>query len=212
MDFSRLLGLRIRQAALFGQLAESELKELEKTASIKRFETNNILAADGSSPANMMMILSGSVNIRKNNPDAKETVMRRLGPPTVFGYCLLSGQHYTADIVAADTVISALFPLEQTKGILIRYPETLLTVIGHLSTLVESLSQERIELKNIPLKQRIQRVLKEICDSNGICHVSHEELGLMAGGSRANVSRALKELEQAGRLVLGRRKIQVVNS
>ena len=211
MSFTRLLKLRFSQTPLLQQLPEEDLVKIEKITEIKRFPRGSRLIFEGSKPPYMMLILSGSVNIVRNNANGTETLLRQQYPPLMFGYCLLSNQSYSADVVAGETVIAALFPMKAFKDIILDNPESLLTVIAHLSGLIDSLSSEKIELKTSSLADRILRILGELSDSRGICEITHEELGQMAGGSRANISRCLKDFEHKGIIKLGRRKIVLVN-
>ena len=207
MSYSRLLELRIRQIPLFMNLPDEDLRLLERSAVIKRIESGSLLAGEGQLSDHLLVILSGSVDVRKTGAEGSETVLRRLKAPTVIGYCLLAGRPHSADLVAADTTVAAFLPKVRTGELLKARPAALLEAIGHLSRLVENLSRERIGLKESTLIERLQSSLLDLADADGICRVTHEELGRMAGGSRANVSRALKELEIDGRLILRRGRI-----
>ena len=207
MSYSRLLQFRLRQIPLFMNLPESDLKNLERTAVVKRMESGSILASEGELSDHLLVILSGSVHVRRITTEGSETILRRFAAPTVFGYCVLAGRPHSADLVAADTAVVAFVSRERTRELLLNRPEVLLDAISHLSILVDDLTQEKIGMRESSLADRIFHSLAALADVDGTCRVTHEELGRMAGGSRANVSRALKQLESTGRLELGRGRI-----
>jgi CRP-like cAMP-binding protein len=209
VGYERLLCLRMTQAPLFAGLPGDVRDRILESVSVRRHESGTVLASAGSMSPAMFMILSGTVDVKLIDAEGNETLLRRLSAPTMFGYCLLSGKPFSADVVASGTVVCAHFGLDRTREILSSQPDALFTAIGHLSSLVESLSEERMGLKTRTLSERIISALESAADSEGVCSISHEELGRMAGGSRANVSRALKKLEGENLLVLERRRIRL---
>lgn len=209
MSHRRLLELRISQAPLFLGLPKEDRLSLIDHAATHRFEAGETVVYDDSLPDSIFILLSGSVNIARTVVEGTTTVLRRLFPPTIFGYCVLSGRPYSADVIASDTSLTASFPLAVVKPMLLKQPETLFTVINHLSSLVDNLTTEKIELKVTQLESRIVHVLEGLADVEGVCLITHERLGQMAGGSRSNVSRALSNLKHAGLVELGRRKIVI---
>ena len=184
---------------------------LRREAVIRKFQEREVVAREGDKPDFFMVLLSGSVDICRTTFGGETIVYRRLYPPVVFGYSLLAAKPYSADIIVAETLMAAIIPLSVVKRILIDNPEAIFTALNHLSSVVSSLSTENQELRTLSLKERVMRVLERICDNNGNCRVSHEELANMAGGTRANTSRALKNLEISGYLELRRRLISLKN-
>ncbi|RKX95344.1 MAG: hypothetical protein DRZ90_10430 [Spirochaetes bacterium] len=209
MDYTALLKLRFSQVALFSGLSEKEMDVLRREAVIRKFQEREVVAREGDKPDFFMVLLSGSVDICRTTFGGETIVYRRLYPPVVFGYSLLAAKPYSADIIVAETLMAAIIPLSVVKRILIDNPEAIFTALNHLSSVVSSLSTENQELRTLSLKERVMRVLERICDNNGNCRVSHEELANMAGGTRANTSRALKNLEISGYLELRRRLISL---
>jgi len=211
VGYERLLEFQMTQAPLFAGLPGEIRDKIMQTVSIRKYENGSVLASAGSLPPVMFMILSGTVDIKLIDIEGDEILLRRLSAPTIFGYCLLSGKPFSADIVASGTVVAALFGLDRTRDILSTRPDVLFTAIGHLSSLVESLSAERMGLKTRTLSERIMSALVSVADHEGVCSISHEELGRLAGGSRANVSRALKKMENEKRLILERLRIRLLS-
>lgn len=209
MDYTALLKLRFSQVALFSGLSKKEMEVLHREAVVRKFQEREVVAREGDKPEFFMVLLSGSVDICRTAFGGETIVYRRLHPPVVFGYSLLAAKPYSADIIVAETLMVAIIPLSVVKRILIDNPEAIFTALNHLSSVVSSLSTENQGLRTLPLKVRVMRVLERICDNNGNCRVSHEELANMAGGTRANTSRALKNLEISGYLELRRRLISL---
>lgn len=64
-----------------------------------------------------------------------------------------------------------------------------------------------MERKSDSLENRVLNAVKRNSDKSGILNISHEELSLIVGAERSNVSRTLKLLENKSILKLERRQI-----
>jgi CRP/FNR family transcriptional regulator, cyclic AMP receptor protein len=67
----------------------------------------------------------------------------------------------------------------------------------------------------VPAERRVLRRLAELAemyaDGDGVIALTQEELGQIAGTSRATVNRVLREQEELGTITLRRGKTEIVN-
>lgn len=212
MDYSPLINLRLSQISLFKDLSNSELEEITKVVRVKKYEKSETVISRSEKSKSFMIILSGSVEISRTTLDGYKTVFRHFYPPSSIGYSLLAGkQPNSADIIANELTLIAMIPMDTIKDIFQNNPRLLFSVISHFSHLVNNLSTELLEQRTLPLQERVYRTLQRDCNDQGEMNVSHEELAQLVGATRANVSRALRNLEKESRIQLSRRKITIQN-
>jgi len=210
-DPAAMISLRLKQSALFSSLPPEEEKQIAAAATFKTFQKGEVIARELSKPSDLILLLEGSVEISRSLPDGGRTAFRTFHPPAVIGYLLLSGDSHSADVVARDSTLVALIPVTVLKRLFDGHPALLYKVISRMAGLVDQLSSELIEQRTLPLRDRLQMVIRRNADTQGQLRMSHEELAALVGATRANVSRALKALERSGVVSLRRQAIQVIS-
>lgn len=212
MDYTALINLRLSQLTLFKDISDSELEVVSSAVRVRKYEKAETVIRRSEESKSFMVILSGSIEISRTTLDGYKTVFRHFYPPSAIGYSILAGkQPNTADIVANETTLIALVPLNIIQDLFRKNTELSFSVISHFAHLVNSLSTELLEQRTLSLKERVFHTVQRDCNDQGEMHISHEELAQMVGASRANVSRALKNLEKESRIQLDRRKISLGN-
>jgi CRP-like cAMP-binding protein len=179
---------------------------------VRKYEKSETVIRRSEESTFFMIILSGSVEISRITMEGYKTVFRHFYSPSAIGYSLLAGKQPTsADIIANELTLIAMIPLGTIQEIFRRNSDLLFSVISHFAHLVNSLSTELLEQRTLSLKERIFRTIQRDCNEQGEMKISHEELAQMVGATRANVSRALKNLEKESKICLDRRKISLQN-
>lgn len=205
-----LLDTRLKQNVVFSGLPEETRNRIASAATSRRFARGELIARELSSPDHLILLLDGSAQVCRCRNDGTPVVFRILYPPVVVGLLLLSGQPHTADIVAAGPVLAAQLPVRIVRSVFDANRQLLYKVITQLAELVDALSGELIEQRSLPLVERLRTAIWRNADQRGELRLSHEELAGLVGATRANVTRALKQLEVSGQIEVGRRVIRIL--
>jgi CRP-like cAMP-binding protein len=141
-----------------------------------------------------------------------ETVVRSLLPPAVVGLSVAAGAAPTAELVAAEASELVILPADDVAAALKRHPEAALAAIVHLGGVIGELSAEVAALRVHGLASRIRHRLRLLGRGRREVEITHARLAEEVGGSRANVSRALAQLEREGIVQRRRGRIELVGS
>lgn len=210
IDERSLLRTRLKQNPVFSGLPEAIRDRIADQAGFKTFARGAVIARELSSPDRFVLLLEGGVEICRSRDDGTRVVFRTLYPPAGGGYLLLSGQPHTADVVAAGPAQVALLPVAALRSVFDANPQLLYRTITRLAEFVDQLSEELMEQRTLPLVDRLRNAIYRNADRQGELRLSHEELAELVGSTRANVTRALKRLADAGTITTDRRVIRIV--
>ena len=208
--YVRMLNLRFSQTPLLADISRQDLELIIVKSIVQKYDKDEIIVQEDDFPDFFLIILSGSVEISRHSAEGIKTVFRRLYPPSSIGYCLLAGKAHSADIIASEPSMLALIPTSTIKHIFNQNPELNFKAIDRLSTLVNTLSTELIEIKTMSLEERVLCTIKRNANNRDELEISHDDLAHIVGASRANVSRALKKLESKKSIQLDRIKISIL--
>ena len=200
---------RLSENPFFSSLPAESLRDITARSRVRTYPRGAVIARELDRPADFLLILDGSVEICRDSEHGERIVYRSLRPPSAIGYSFLAGEPHTANLVASEEVTLACIPLPFLRSVLESRPEVLFKAISRLAELVDSLSTELLEQRTLPLRERVLAAVYRNADARGDVRVSHEELARYVGGTRANVTRALHELADAGDIELGRRAITI---
>lgn len=195
---------------LFAGLSAQQLEQIARASRLKSFVEGQALAREWEHGDRFFVLVEGSVRVSRVNEEGDEVIYRVLHPPAGIGYLLLSNQPHTADVVAAAEAVVVSVPVAELRALFVEDPSLSFRAIADLAAIVDTLSTELLERQTVPLGERVRIAVLRHADSAGVLRVSHEELGRLVGATRANITRALRSLEENGELVVRRRFIQLV--
>lgn len=173
-----------------------------------------MLAAIGSSCANFMVLLDGTIRIYQDTEDGKELTLYRIFPGDV---CLMSlnslihDRPFRANARSETGFRMILFSAEQFQ-LAMKVSDAFRTLI--LSSLVETvcnMMQTFYDTAFEPLDMRLACLLGRLFErsQSDTLNVTHQELSQELGTSREVVSRLLKKLEQKECIILKRGQILI---
>lgn len=203
----------LREADLFDDLSEEELREYERTLPMIRTERDRIVVVPGD-PEALFVIKEGSVRLYRIASDGREVTLGVLEAGDVFGIHPLfgaSGRSSFAQCVA-DCVLCVLRE-EDLEALIRGHPEIavrLLRIVGERLADAE----DRIEdLAFRSAEQRVARSLLRILVTSGKdrLEVSHEEIARAAGVARETATKVLGGLEREGTVKTGYRRLRIVD-
>jgi CRP/FNR family cyclic AMP-dependent transcriptional regulator len=193
-----LIGLRLPQNPLFAQLSEDDLRRLSSSMAVRSVRAGEIICSEGSSDDHAYLILSGKLEISRVDTEGHKLLFRILSPPAMVGLSVVAGKPHTADVIAFESGSLGVLKGELLRKLLRDDPGVALQALAAMGALVQNLSDEIEELRHLPLKNRVWKSVSRNRDPDSLVHITHENLGLLVGATRARVSKALAELERDG--------------
>lgn len=158
------------------------------------------------------LLIEGEIQVVRITPDGHEIELYRVRPGEsciVSTSCLLGDAHYSARGRATAPVTLAAMPHDLFDQLIARHPPFRQYVFGLFAERLGRMMQRVEEVAFRSLTRRIAAVMLDAND--GVLEITHERLAAQIGASREAVSRALKKLEDAGCLALGRGRVTVTN-
>ncbi|AXK35750.1 Crp/Fnr family transcriptional regulator [Streptomyces armeniacus] len=185
----------------------------------RTYPSKSVLLAQGESPDCVIALVDGLVKVVQSNERGDELTLMLRGPGEVLGEMgVLLGRSRSATVTAALRCAGVVLPAHAFRGYVERH--RLETTVYQLT--VERLnSHERLQadLAHLPPAGRMARVVSHLADEVGTQQeptgllvelgMPRAELATMAGMRRSSALAALGQLQSAGILTLGRRRLTV---
>jgi CRP/FNR family cyclic AMP-dependent transcriptional regulator len=202
--------------ALFGKLAPDDLDALLSHARVEHFPAGREVFAKGSPGRSMMAILAGSVRISAPAPAGHDIVLAILNPGEVFGeIAVLDGQDRTADATAiADTFLLVLDHRDFVP-FLERRADLCILFLKLLCQRLRLTDRQVAEAMFGRLEDRMAKALVRLAGGSlrpghgAVLRLSQQELAGMVGATRESVNKQLQIWQGAGKLRLGKRRIEI---
>lgn len=208
IDRPKIKELAIRKIPLFGTLGDEARQALSEKLTLKDFEQGASILLSGQPGHEIMFVADGVVDIRRTSSDGKEVIISRLGIGEFFGeLALLTGAARTADVVAVEDCMILILREDDFESLLATQPSFSRALMVDLARRVSTASARISDLALLDVALRVHSVLvtlskrdpstgERIVDSRP----THRDLASMVGSSREMVTRAIKKLEDEGRL------------
>ncbi|MCQ4139782.1 Crp/Fnr family transcriptional regulator [Chryseobacterium sp. EO14] len=181
----------------------------------KTYNEGDIILDENSSIRSIPIVMKGMMKVIRTEEDGREILLYyiKAGESCIMSF--LGGMYNEKSIVKAeveeDTEILFL-PVDKVSLFIKEYPEWL----DYIFRLYHKRFEELLDIINaIAFKKVDERLLNllhkksEILNSKTIV-ITHEQLANELGTARVVVSRLLKQLEDSGKLQLGRNKITIL--
>lgn len=191
------------------------VEKLYQYGIVKTYQEGDIILDENSSIRSIPIVMKGMMKVIRTEEDGREILLYyiKAGESCIMSF--LGGMHNEKSIVKAeveeDTEILFL-PVDKVSLFIKEYPEWL----DYIFRLYHKRFEELLDIINaIAFKKVDERLLNllqkksELSNSNTII-ITHEQLANELGTARVVVSRLLKQLEEEGKLKLGRNKIQLL--
>ncbi len=156
----------------------------------------------------VILLVTGRLEVVADQGD-EVTLVRSLLPPAVVGVSIAAGAAPSAELWAAEDSELLVVPADDVAAALKRYPEAALAAIAHLGGVIAELSAEIAALRVHGLASRVRHRLEVLGRGRCEVEITHARLAEEVGGTRANVSRALAQLEREGIVTRRRGRIQL---
>jgi CRP/FNR family cyclic AMP-dependent transcriptional regulator len=205
--------------ALFGQLPSADLDALLLHARVERYPAGRAIFAKGSPGRAMMAILKGNVRISTPSPAGPDIVLTILSAGEVFGeIALLDGEDRTADATAIGDCELLVLDHREFVPFLERRADLCILLLKLLCQRLRQTDQQFEEAMFGRLEGRMAMALVRLANNTppnakgGIAlRITQQELAGMVGAARESVNKQLHVWQNAGKLRLGKRLIEIAD-
>src|SRR5215213_6803451 len=200
-------------------LSEEELKDSAKRCTHISLQGGDDFYRPELHDGGLFLILEGRVRVYHIAPAGKETTLDLLGSGTVLwarSMELMSGQAVHAQAVGPSVL--AFMGREDLEHFVLNKPKVGLRLMDLLAQRLGSSNERMAEVAHKDVLSRLASQILRLLESEGVVDpegyklpaaYTHEELGTMIGAGRVAVSRALKDLREAGAVQTGRATVHV---
>ena len=192
------------------------LEKLYANSIPKNYSAGSIILNDNASIHAIPIVVKGVMKVIRTEEDGREILLYyiKAGESCIMSF--LGGMHQDTSKVKAEVEEDAeilFLPMDKVSIFIKEYPEWL----DYIFRLYHKRFEELLEIVNaIAFKKVDERLLNlldkkvELTGSSTIS-ITHEQLANELGTARVVVSRLLKQLEESGKVQLGRNKITFVS-
>ncbi len=209
----------LKRCDLFSRLSPDELRQVESRSRARTFPRKSPIYLPAEHGESVFLLASGRAKICHLTPEGKQSILAFIEPGELFGELAIlergPRQEY-AEAVDPCTVV--LIPGEVMQELMQRHSDVSLGI-----TKLIGLRRRRIEqrLKNLLFlsnRERLTHLLLELAEQYGSpvaegiqlgIKLSHQDLANVIGSTRESVTVVLGEMQAAGLIKIGRRKIVI---
>jgi CRP/FNR family transcriptional regulator len=178
----------------------------------RTYKEGNVILDENASIRSIPIVMQGMIKVIRTEEDGREILLYyiKAGESCIMSF--LGGMHNEKSVVKAEVEEDAeilFLPVDKVSLFIKEYPEWL----DYIFRLYHKRFEELLDIINaIAFKKVDERLLNLLYKKSGLLQsktiiTTHEQLANELGTARVVVSRLLKQLEEAGKLKLGRNKI-----
>ena len=183
---------------------------------VHRYPKHKVLVAEGSTGDTLFVLLAGRVKVYSMDQDGREITYGTISSGEYFGEMSLDGGIRSASVMTLEPCTCAVLGSAEVRACLAQHPDlafnlveqiirraraateiarsmALLTVYGRVTALLQGLKGPAAEGASVTLRP-----------------ITHQDIANRTGSSREMVSRLLKDLEKAGYVELGVKRITLL--
>jgi len=191
------------------------ISKLDQFGIIKNFDNGEIIVKENAYSNSIPIIKSGTIRVLRTDEDGREILLYyiRAGESCIMSFLGALHQDTIKIKAIAEENTSILFvPIEKVTALIKEYPEWLNYIFKQYHKRFEELLEVVNEVAFKKMDERILNFVQKRVEITGVktINITHEALANELGTARVVVSRLLKQLEEEGRLKLGRNKIILI--
>lgn len=200
-------------------LDDDERRAVLARSTRRRFRNGDTLFHQGDLGDSVHLLERGHVAIRVLSPRGTAVTLDVLVPGSSFGEQALldPASRRTATAVAIGQVETRTLGADSFAELQRRHPAVTMVLVELLAAQVRRLSDQLLDAHTMGADERVLKQLARLAASFGDGHtanipITQEDLASLAGTTRPTANRALQALVDDGTVVLGRGRIEVVDS
>lgn len=209
----------LRKTPLFANLTPKEMQSLAARVSTRRFQSGEMLFAEGDSCSGLFVVAAGAVRIFKLSRAGREQILAIEGPGNSFAELpVFDGGNYPASASAVGNTEVVFVSRKDFQSFCREHPDVGLKVIAVVGSRLRRLVEIIEELSFTTVRQRLIAVMVRLAEQSGKpskegvmlqMTMSHQELAAELGTVRELVSRNLSRLQAEGFLEVDGRRILI---
>lgn len=205
---------------LLDGVPEDARRQLLAAARRRKFEKGEIVFHEGDPGDTLHLVATGRFAVRVTTVTGDTVLLTLLGPGDFFGLLALlttGTARRSAGIRALDRAETLAVRREELEALRTTHPsvdDVLLRVLGHH---VRRLTDALTEILSTPADVRVlRRVLDAALLWGGpvpgtVVPLTQEELGQLAGTTRATTNQVLRQAEELGEVAIARAKVTLID-
>ena len=200
----------LRQIDIFRDLSHDEMELIDRMTRMTTVEKGRVIYRQEDTAEGLFLLKRGRVRLSRIGPSGKKLDLAILEPGTFFGEMPLLGERMRhAYAEALEDCLLCVMSQHDIERLVLRKPQVGLRIINVLSRRLAE-SEARLEdLAYRSVSARLASVLLRLSRDGVVEGITHEELGDMVGAYRETVTKMLNEMQSAGHVRLGRRRIHI---
>jgi CRP/FNR family transcriptional regulator, cyclic AMP receptor protein len=192
----------LEQSPLFAGIDEASRRELVGHALLRSFGPGESICRLGDAGWSMMAVVAGTVRISLPTVKGKEMILADLPPGELFGeIAMLDGKPRSANATALTRCELLVLERRHVLPFLEKNPAVCLRLMETLCGRIRRSDERMADIAFFDLPTRLAKVLLNYPAKAGAAmklSLSQRELAEMAGGTRENVNRCLRDWQRRG--------------
>jgi len=202
---------------IFENLDAEEIEALSREAVRKKSIKGQALFTQGDPAIEMFLIKGGRVKLTKVLEDGTELTLDIRKAGDFVGENMFSEEgQYPVSAYCLENTLTCGFSRSQFEKLVLQHPNVGLQIIKNLSERITWLTSRVGSLAVTNIEDRLYRVLSSVAKEHGINSpqglviqfpLTHEDLSFLTGAHRVSITRAMKALKGAGKIIDRDRKL-----
>lgn len=188
------------------------VEKLQQYSIQKNYVAGDVILSENAYIRSIPIVVKGTLRVIRTEEDGREILLYYIKSGESCIMSFLGGLHNETSKVKAeveDDAVILFLPMDKVSVFIKEYPEWLDYIFRMYHKRFEELLEVVNEIAFKKVDERLLSLLRKKADliqSNTI-QITHEQLANELGTARVVVSRLLKQLEESGKVQLGRNKI-----
>jgi len=207
--------LLLRGAALFRNVSDQALAQLEAAGRLRRLARGQMLFSQGDPADVFFVVCSGCIALGLDSANGRELVINDMRSGDGFGDLgLITGQPRSTSAVAREDCVVLAIPRRDFLAVLASEPGLARNLLQITADRLGTSSEREGALAFLNAPSRLARVLVQLdrkASADGYVTISQEELARRVGLARQTVAELLGSWRRSGWILTGRGKIVLLN-
>lgn len=196
---------------IFQNLEPEEVEALSREALRKKLARGQTLFIQGNPADGMFLIKGGLVKLSKVLEDGTELTLDIRKAGDFVGENMLSEEiQYPVSAYCLEDTLTCGFSRSQFEELVLQHPKIGLQIIKNLSQRITWLTKRVGSLAVTNIEERLYRVISSVAKEHGTLSpkgiviqfpLTHEDLSFLTGAHRVSITRAMKALKKAGKII-----------
>ncbi len=196
---------------IFQNLEAEEIEALSREALRKKSTSGQSLFLQGDPADEMFLIKGGLVKLSKVLEDGTELTLDIRKAGDFVGENMFSEEgRYPVSAYCLEDTLTCGFNRSQFEQLVLQHPKVGLQIIKNLSERITWLTMRVGSLAVTNIEDRLYGVLTSVAKEHGTVSpqgtiiqfpLTHEDLSFLTGAHRVSITRAMKALKKAGKII-----------